>query len=129
MISDFFEMVPESLWATIDDRPIVFLYSSSFVGAYNQSTFDYINQHFQADFGTTPYIVRETSWQGVSTDEAYSWGSAPYGPTTIGRVGTLGPGFDSTACYFAPTPSIRTAMRRVLQYGWEAMIVQELTRW
>lgn len=123
MISDFFEMVPESLWATIDDRPILFLYSSSLVGAYDQSTFDYVNQHFQADFGTTPYIVRDTSWQGVSTDEAYSWGSALFGPTTNGRVGTLGPGFDSTACYFSPAPSIRDReCGEFYNTGWETMV-------
>jgi hypothetical protein len=123
MIFDFFALVPNNLWAMIDDRPIVFLYSSSLVGAYNQSTFDYINQHFQADFGTTPYVVRDASWQGVSTDEAYSWGSALYGPTTNGRVGTLGPGFDSTACYFSPAPSIRNReCGEFYNFGWEAMM-------
>ena len=123
MISDFFGMVPNSLWATINSRPIIFLYSSSIVGVYNQSTFDYINQHFQSDFGTTPYFIMDTSWQGVSTDEAYSWGSALYGPTTNGRVGTLGPGFDSTNCYFSPAPSIRDReCGEFYNTGWEAMM-------
>jgi hypothetical protein len=116
-------MLPNNLWATINSRPIIFLYSSSIVGDYNQSTFDYINQHFQSDFGTTPYIVRDTSWQGVSTDEAYSWGSALYGPTTNSRVGTLGPGFDSTACYYSPAPSIRDReCGEFYNSGWEAMM-------
>ena len=125
MISDFFGMVPNSLWATINSRPIIFLYSSSIVGVYNQSTFDYINQHFQSDFGPTPYFVMDTSWQGVSTDEAYSWGSALYGPTTNGRVGTLGPGFDSTALdnYLGSAPSIRDRQcGEFYNSGWEAMI-------
>ena len=69
MISDFFALVPNSLWASINGRPIVFLYSSEFISTYNQSTFDYINQHFQSDFGTTPYFVMDTSWQGISTEE------------------------------------------------------------
>jgi hypothetical protein len=125
MISDFFALVPSNLWATINSRPIVFLYSSSIVGAYDQSTFNYINQHFQADFGTTPYIVRDTSWQGVSTDEAYSWGSALYGPTTNGRVGTLGPGFDDTALanYYGSAPTIRDRQcGEFYNSGWEAMM-------
>ena len=123
MISDFFKMVPESLWATINNRPIVFLYSSSLVGAYNQTTFDYIDQHFQNDFGTTPYIVRDASWQGVSTDEVYSWGSALFGPTTIGRVGTLGPGFDDTNIYGSTTPRIRDReCGGFYNSGWEAMM-------
>jgi hypothetical protein len=111
------------LWATIDGRPIVFLYSSEFASAYDQTTFDYINQHFQSDFGTTPYIVREASWQGVSTDEAYTWGSALFGPTTIGRVGTLGPGFDDTANYYISTPRIRDReCGEFYNTGWEAMM-------
>jgi len=125
MISDFFALVPNNLWATINNRPIVFLYSSTIVSAYDQSTFDYINQHFQADFGTMPYIVRDTSWQGVSTDEAYSWGSALYGPTTNGRVGTLGPGFDNTALanYLGSAPGIRDrACGEFYNSGWEAMM-------
>ena len=125
MIFDFFELVPNGLWATINGRPIVFLYSSQFVSAYDQTTFDYLNQHFQSDFGTTPYIVREASWQGVTTDEAYNWGSALYGPMTIGRVGTLGPGFDNTALanYLGSPPSIRPRQcGEFYDSGWEAMM-------
>ncbi len=123
MISDFFELAPNSLWATINSRPIVFLYSSAFASAYDQTTFDYINQHFQSDFGTTPYIIREASWQGVSTDEAYAWGSALTGPRTIGRVGMLGPGFDDTAHYYITTPRIRDReCGEFYNAGWEAMM-------
>ena len=125
MIFDFFELVPNSLWATIDGRPIVFLYSSEFASAYDQTTFDYLNQNFQSDFGTTPYIVREASWQGVSTDEAFNWGSALYGPTTTGRVGTLGPGFDNTALanYLGCAISIRDRQcGEFYNSGWEAMM-------
>jgi Domain of unknown function (DUF5010) len=123
MISDFFELVPNSLWATINSRPIVFLYSSEFASAYDQTTFDYVTQHFQSDFGTTPYIIRDTSWQGISTDEAFTWGSALFGPTTIGRVGTLGPGFDDTAVYGRPVPRIRDRQcGEFYQSSWEAMM-------
>jgi hypothetical protein len=69
MISDFFGLVPSNLWATINNRPMLFLYTSDFASAYDQTTFDYINQHFQSDFGTTPYLVLNNSWQGISTDE------------------------------------------------------------
>ncbi len=123
MISDFFELVPDNLWATIDGRPILFLYTSAFASAYDQTTFDYLNQHFQSDFGTTPYIVRDTSWQGISTDEAYTWGSALTGPTTVGRVGTLGPGFDDTNHYYITTPRIRDReCGEFYNSGWEAMM-------
>ncbi len=122
MIFGFFELVPVGLRAMIDGRPLVLLYSSAFASAYDQSTFDYINQHFQSDFGTTPYFVLDTFWQGISTDGAYAWGSALFGPTTIGRVGTLGPGFDDTARYEITTPRIRDRECGDFYHsGWEAM--------
>lgn len=123
MIFDFFELVPNSLWATINDRPILFLYTSTFASAYDQTTFDYVNQHFQSDFGTTPYLVLNNSWQGVSTDETYTWGSALYGPMTNGRVGSLGPGFDDTANYYrASAPRICDRQcGEFYNFGWEAM--------
>jgi hypothetical protein len=123
MIADFFRLVPGALWARINNRPILFLYSSAYASAYNQSTFDYINQHFQSDFGTTPYIVRDSSWRDVSTDEAYTWGSALFGPTMIGRVGTLGPGFDDSARYEITTPRIRDRQcGEFYNSGWETMM-------
>lgn len=123
MISDFFELVPDTLWATIDGRPLLFLYTSAFASAYDQTTFDYINQHFQSDFGTTPYLVLEASWQGISSDEVYSWGSALTGPRTAGRVGTLGPGFDDTAHYYITTPRIRDReCGEFYNSGWDAMM-------
>ncbi len=123
MIFDFFELVPNSLWATLNDRPILFLYTSTFASAYDQTTFDYLNQYFQSDFGTTPYLVLNNSWQGVSTDETYTWGSALFGPMTNGRVGTLGPGFDDTNNYYITTPRIRDReCGEFYNSGWEAMM-------
>ncbi|MCU0485317.1 MAG: DUF5010 domain-containing protein [Anaerolineales bacterium] len=123
MIFDFFELVPNDLWATLNDRPILFLYTSTFASAYDQSTFDYLNQHFQSDFGTTPYLVLNNSWQGVSTDETYTWGSALFGPMMNGRVGTLGPGFDDTNNYYITTPRIRDReCGEFYNSGWEAMM-------
>jgi hypothetical protein len=107
MISDFYQLVPPSLWALVDGHPLVWLYTSEFVSTYDQSTFSYVAQQFQADFGVTPYIVREASWQGVTTDGVYYWGVALNGPMTIGRVGSLGPGYDETAVYGRPNPRVR----------------------
>jgi hypothetical protein len=95
-IHDFFSIVPPNLWATIDGKPIVVLYSSSYVSNYDQSTFDYIVQHFQADFGANPYLIREISWQGVTTDAAYQWGAALDHPYFSGDVVEIGPGFNET---------------------------------
>ncbi len=122
MMSDFFHRVPQDLWAMIDGRPIVFLYTAEYVSAYDQSTFDHVAQRFQTDFGTTPYIVREVSWTGVQTDGAYQWGVALNGPATIGQIGSVGPGYDETAVYGRPNPRVRDReCGEFYEEGWEAI--------
>lgn len=74
MIADFYHLVPPDLWARVDGRPLIWLYTSEYVAAYNQGTFDYAAQHFQDDFGVAPYIIQEVSWDGVESDGVYQWG-------------------------------------------------------
>src|SRR5882762_1692306 len=63
-IKGFFAQVPRNLWALIDGRPIIVLYGSQALArAYDQSSFDYIVEHFSSDFGVAPYIIREQSWK------------------------------------------------------------------
>jgi len=103
MIKDFFDQIPSSLWAEIDGRPIMWLYSAGFVSAYDQSTFDFVIQQFQTDFGgKTLYIVREISWD-VQTDNFYQFGSTLNGARLLG-VSSVGPGYDDSAVY-GRTPS------------------------
>src|SRR5579859_5612597 len=59
---NYFSLIPRDEWALVDGRPVIFLFSSDYTGAFNQTTFDYAYSHFQADFGVRPYIVREISW-------------------------------------------------------------------
>jgi uncharacterized protein (TIGR03437 family) len=94
-IHTFFANVPPQFWATIDGRPILVLYgaASPFLSGYDQSTIDYIAQQFKQDFGTTPYIIRHSSWFGVTTDAA--WPSTTYNATFMGDVGSVGPGEDN----------------------------------
>lgn len=123
MIADFFNRVPRSLWATIDGRPIIVLYTAQYAAAYDQSTFDFAVQHFQADFGAIPFIVRESSWQNVSTDGVYTWGTALNGAGAWGDVGSLGPGYDETAVYGRPDPRVRAReCGEFYKDGWEAMV-------
>ncbi len=122
MMADFFDLVPANLWATIDGRPVVWLYGSEYAAAYDQGTFTYAAQQFQSDFGATPYIVRENSWQGISTDGAYFWGVALNGPMVLGHVGSIGPGYDESAVYGRTNPRVRD--RECGDFyadGWEAL--------
>jgi len=94
-IRDFFSLIPARHWATIEGRPIVFLYSAAFAAAHDQSCIDYVRQEFARDFsGVVPYIVREISWN-VRADNTYAWGGA-LGLKNPG-VAALGPGYDHSA--------------------------------
>ncbi|MCK7461621.1 MAG: hypothetical protein MZU84_05950 [Sphingobacterium sp.] len=123
MIGDFYSS--RALWATVDGRPIIVLYVSRYVSAYDQSTFDYAIQ-YETDFGATPFIVRESSWQDVATDGVYTWGVALNGPGTWGDVGSLGPGYDESAVYGRLDPRILGAREcgEFYKDGWEAIFSQ-----
>jgi hypothetical protein len=95
MIRDFFRRVPRRHLATIEGRPIVFLYTAAYVGAYDQRTFDYVNERFKADFGVRPFLITEPSWKDIKTDGECAFGTALYGPWHSGRIGSLGPGFNN----------------------------------
>jgi hypothetical protein len=128
MISDFYHLVPSNLWALVEGHPLVWLYTSEYVSAYDQSTFDYVGQQFQSEFGSTPYIVREASWQGINTDGVYYWGVALNGPMTVGDVASVGPGYDETAVYGRPDPRVRE--RECGEFyadGWEAIRSSDAT--
>jgi hypothetical protein len=91
-IRDFFSMIPPRMWAMIDGRPIVGLYSATFAKAHDQSCIDYVREQFARDFaGRVPYIIREVSWR-ATTDNVYKWGGA-IRPNVLG-VAELGPGYD-----------------------------------
>ena len=107
-IRDFYARIPPQHWAAIDGRPVVWLYDTQKVAAFNQSTFDYVYEHFPRDFGGLhPYIVREWQWyqarsndsnEIIKTEGLYGWGAAPSGFNSDPRfsVAQVGPGFGNT---------------------------------
>jgi hypothetical protein len=106
-ISTFFGLVPERFRAEVGGRPIIYLYVASMAKAYDQALFDTLNRRFQEEFGTTPFIIRETSWEGVQTDGEYAWGTAVLGPRVFGPSASLGPGFDDSAVQGRPRVTFR----------------------
>jgi hypothetical protein len=94
-IRDYFSLIPARHWATIEGRPIVFLYAAAFAVAHDQTCIDYVRQEFARDFsGRDPYIVREISWN-VQADNIYAWGGAI--SLRNPGVAALGPGYDHSA--------------------------------
>ncbi len=99
MIHDFFSHVPGDLWARMDGSAMVWLYSSGWVLAYDQSLVDYARARFREDFNSTLFIVRERSWN-LDTEMRYGWGAA-LGPILL-DVAAVGPGFSNEGavrCY------------------------------
>jgi hypothetical protein len=106
-IRDYFSRIPPRYWAAIDGRPILWLYDAQKVSAFDQSSFDYVYEHFADDFGgLQPWIVREWQWymakntanaDVLHTEGLYNWGAAPFGfnPDTRFTVAEVGPGFTS----------------------------------
>jgi hypothetical protein len=108
-IQEFYDRIPRDQWALIDDRPVIWLYFAFFASAFDQSTFDYVYDSFERDYGVRPYIVRELTWDyavsneggrivdedsPISTDANYRWGAALDGYSDLGSVAAAGPGFD-----------------------------------
>jgi hypothetical protein len=94
-IRSFFSSVHPRHWACVDGRPIVVLYSSQFAADYDQSSFDYVYDKFEQEFGgVRPYIIREKSWY-VDVDSSYRWGAA-LSASKINGIGAVGPGYDDT---------------------------------
>lgn len=111
-IKEFYKLVPERHRATVNGRPIIWLFKSDFASGFDQTTFDYLYSKLAADFGgKRPFIVREVSWdlavrpgpdgkrqvdstQHIVTDASYFWGSAFMGALDIGTVASVGPGYD-----------------------------------
>jgi hypothetical protein len=113
LIHHFYSVIPRQDWDLYAGRPFVWLYGSTTVTYFNQSLFDYIYQHFQADFGVRPLIVREAGWDcpkstgflgtvhydcthRIHTDGSYPWGAAARGFKTYGNVAEIGPGYDDS---------------------------------
>ncbi len=110
-IREYFQRIPRDQWGLIDGRPVIWLFTSDFVTAFDQQVFDEIYTRFEQDFGVRPYIVREVSWnfaghgrgsarvydhaKPIATEASYVWGAAQNGfASSLGTVATVGPGYD-----------------------------------
>ncbi len=123
-IRDFFCQIPPRHWACIDGRPIVQLYEAAFATGHDQSTLDYVYEHFARDFGgRRPLVVAGPSWS-FKADLRTGWGAALNGPIlpdagartgALGNAGAvqIGPGYDD-----APVPGRTTPTRDRLAGGY-----------
>ncbi|MBN2445909.1 MAG: DUF5010 domain-containing protein [Phycisphaerae bacterium] len=112
-IRDFFRFVPPRHWACIDGHPLVQLYGASFAAGNDQSTIDYVYEHFPRDFaGRKPFVVSGPSWS-FKSDTRTGWGAAINGPILREGISQVGPGYDDS-----PVPGRLTPTRDRLGGGY-----------
>jgi hypothetical protein len=102
-IRTFFQHVPASDWALVDNRPVIWLFLPQ-DNRFDQRVFDDTYARFQQDFGVRPFIVRATGWdcattardcrRPIHTDASYVWGVAQDGMQQTDLVAAAGPGYD-----------------------------------
>lgn len=107
----FYETIPAKYWArTKDSRPIIWIFKSDFLSAYDQTFIDSIYINFENDFNEKPYLVFDSSWNyptysinGVKTkdesqsplsfDASFMWGGSDL-PKFTSNIADIGPGYD-----------------------------------
>lgn len=93
-IRNFFSQIPPRHRATVDGKPLVFLYTAHFARAVDEDLFPAVREMFREDFGTDLFLVKMRDWPGEA-DSEYQWGGA-LAPQILDTA-ALGPGYDHTA--------------------------------
>jgi len=127
-IRDFFSLIPPKLWATIDGKPLVFLYAAGFAsaGTNDPRLLDYVRTHFAQDFGgAQPYVVAEQSWR-LPAESTYAWGAA-FGLKVLG-VASVGPGYDDHAVPGRTTPKADREGGAFYKRAWDTLLAMDPSR-
>ncbi|MCH5373237.1 MAG: hypothetical protein JJ992_04630 [Planctomycetes bacterium] len=118
-IRNFFSLIPPSDRATIDGKPLVFLYTSAFAKAVDENLFTATREMFRRDFGTDLFLVKMDGWPGKA-DSRYQWGAA-LRPQLLETAG-IGPGYDHSAVP-GRTPLVRSRDDgRFYAFGWQRLL-------
>ncbi len=118
-IRDFFSMVPPRHRATIDGKPVVFLYAAAFAKNVDETLFPAVREMFRNEFGSDLFIVKAAEWPGEA-DSVYQWGAALN--FLILDTAAIGPGYDHSA---VPNraPLVRTRENGdFYRLGWERLL-------
>ena len=118
-IRNFFSLVPPKHRATIDGKPLVFLYASAFAKKVDDTLFPAVREMFRNDFGSDLYIVKTAEWPG-DADSVYQWGAALN--FVILDAAAIGAGYDHSAVP-GRTPLVRTRDNGdFYTLGWERLL-------
>ena len=142
LVKRFYTAVPRDQWATVEGRPVFWLWGSWLNIRFDQGFFDYVSRRLEQDFQTTPYIVADNSWryaigsgffggtevdksQPIRVDDFYSWGASITGYRDEGgNIAQIGPGYDERQLKGSDRTGRNTARANGSFYrrSWEAAI-------
>ena len=74
-VRDFFSMIPPKHWAMIDDRPIMLLYSASFVSKHDQSVIEFTRRESCRKCSAMVWARYFLTADGIQA----GWGALPIG--------------------------------------------------
>lgn len=123
-IIEYFECVPQDLWARVEGRPLVVLYASAFALKWDDDLGDVLRNRFARRFrGERPFLVADVGWGEIGQDRTTSWGAALGGPKLFPGVAQIGAGYNDT-----PVPGRRTRIREredgdFYRHSWRAAVV------
>lgn len=122
-VESFFDLIPVEFRATIDDKPVVWLYKSDYASEYGEDFFNRFKAKFASGYGVEPYIVAERSWSDAKDADAwYLWGAAEEGSLAGTGVVAVGPGYDNSAIN-ERSPDVVERMDGLLyEWGWLAAL-------
>lgn len=121
-IRNFFSLVPPKHRATVDGKPIVFLYAAAFAKNVDDTLFPAVREMFRNNFGTDVYIVKTVEWPGKA-DSTYQWGAAIN--FQIHEAAAVGPGYDHSAVP-GRTPLVRNRENGdFYTIGWERLLKRD----
>lgn len=125
-IRDFFYQIHPRHWACIGGCPIVVLYGSGFAKNHDESTLQYVYEHFANDFsGVRPYMIRDSSWN-LKSDAETQWGAALNGPAIFDRVAQIGAGYCDAAVPGRKTPIRDRENGNFYRWSWNKVLENDI---
>ncbi len=121
-IRDFFSLVPPKHRATIDGKPVVFLYAAAFARAVDDTLFPAVKEMFKKEFGCDLFIVKEASWPGKA-DSVYRWGAA-LKPQLL-ETAAVGPGYDHSAVRSRKPLVNSRDDGKFYEFSWEQLLLKD----
>ncbi|MFO1091966.1 MAG: DUF5010 domain-containing protein [Planctomycetaceae bacterium] len=124
-IRNFYSQIPPQHRATVEGKPLVFLYTVAFAKNADENLFPAVRQMFQRDFGTDIFLVKQHGWPGPA-DSEYQWGGA-LSPQFLDTAG-IGPGYDHSAVPGRTPLGAQAKDGQFYRRAWQRLLTKEVAQ-